>query len=60
MGREPVRGVIFSEWFPNSGYEHSGGAELECYDERCWRNRERVAGDGHLHSDQAQAVEDQP
>jgi AraC family transcriptional regulator len=32
-------GVIFSEWFPNSDYEHSGGAELEYYDERSCRDR---------------------
>ncbi|RED75202.1 AraC family transcriptional regulator [Cohnella phaseoli] len=31
--------AIFSEWFPNSGYEHSGGAEFEHYDERCWQDR---------------------
>jgi AraC family transcriptional regulator len=26
---------IFSEWFPQSGYEHAGTVEFELYDERC-------------------------
>lgn len=26
---------IFTEWFPQSEYEHSGAAEFELYDERC-------------------------
>ncbi|KKI89451.1 AraC family transcriptional regulator [Bacillus sp. SA1-12] len=26
---------IFTEWFPQSGYEHSGSVEFELYDERC-------------------------
>ncbi|MHC0038796.1 AraC family transcriptional regulator [Pseudoneobacillus sp. C159] len=26
---------IFTEWFPQSGYEHSGVVEFELYDERC-------------------------
>ncbi|OCA91505.1 AraC family transcriptional regulator [Bacillus sp. FJAT-27225] len=26
---------IFSDWFPNSGYEHGGHVEFELYDERC-------------------------
>lgn len=32
-------GVIMEEWFPHSGYEHAGAAELEYYDERSWRDR---------------------
>jgi len=31
--------AIFNEWFPGSGYEHSGAAEFEYYDERCWADR---------------------
>jgi AraC family transcriptional regulator len=27
--------VIFTEWFPQSGYEHAGTVEFELYDERC-------------------------
>ena len=34
--------AIFSEWFPHSGYEHSGGAEFEYYDERCWQDRNEL------------------
>lgn len=34
--------TIFAEWFPHSGYEHSGGAEFEYYDERCWRDRNEL------------------
>jgi len=26
--------VVFNEWFPTSGYEHAGTAEIEWYDER--------------------------
>jgi AraC family transcriptional regulator len=26
---------IFTEWFPQSGYEHAGTVEFELYDERC-------------------------
>ena len=25
--------LSFTEWFPSSGYEHSGGAELKWYSE---------------------------
>ncbi len=35
-GRENIQPTwkrIYSEWFPMSGYEHSGGSELECYSE---------------------------
>lgn len=35
-------GVIFSEWFPHSGYEHSGAADFEYYDERCWSDRNEL------------------
>ncbi len=31
--------TIFSEWFPESGYEHAAAAEFEYYDERCWSDR---------------------
>ncbi|MHC0038774.1 GyrI-like domain-containing protein [Pseudoneobacillus sp. C159] len=31
-------GNVFQTWLPTSGYEHSGGAEIEWYDERCWGN----------------------
>ncbi|MCM3766408.1 GyrI-like domain-containing protein [Neobacillus niacini] len=27
---------IFTEWFPQSGYEHHGSIEFELYDERCY------------------------
>ncbi|MFD1739604.1 GyrI-like domain-containing protein [Bacillus salitolerans] len=27
---------VFTEWFPQSGYEHSGTTEFELYDERCY------------------------
>ncbi|KAB2327930.1 AraC family transcriptional regulator [Cytobacillus depressus] len=27
---------IFTEWFPQSGYEHYGSVEFELYDERCY------------------------
>lgn len=27
---------IFTEWFPQSGYEHDGTVEFELYDERCY------------------------
>ncbi|WP_431803605.1 AraC family transcriptional regulator [Halobacillus andaensis] len=27
---------IFTEWFPQSGYEHSGIVDFELYDERCY------------------------
>ncbi|WP_284036553.1 AraC family transcriptional regulator [Neobacillus sp. 114] len=27
---------IFTEWFPQSGYEHHGSVEIELYDERCY------------------------
>lgn len=27
---------IFTEWFPQSGYEHNGAVEFELYDERCY------------------------
>lgn len=27
---------IFTEWFPQSGYEHDGKVEFELYDERCY------------------------
>jgi AraC family transcriptional regulator len=27
---------VFTEWFPQSGYEHAGTAEFELYDERCY------------------------
>jgi AraC family transcriptional regulator len=27
--------AIFTEWFPQSGYEHAGTVEFELYDERC-------------------------
>ncbi|WP_141431084.1 AraC family transcriptional regulator [Bacillus sp. 03113] len=27
---------IFTEWFPQSGYEHNGLVEFELYDERCY------------------------
>ncbi|MGE8081462.1 AraC family transcriptional regulator [Peribacillus loiseleuriae] len=27
---------IFTEWFPQSGYEHNGTVEFELYDERCY------------------------
>lgn len=30
--------VIFSEWFPASGYEHAEAPEIEWYDERCHTN----------------------
>lgn len=29
---------IYTEWFPKSGFEHSGGTEFELYDERCHGN----------------------
>lgn len=35
-GRESIQPTwkrIYSEWFPKSGYEHSGNPELECYSE---------------------------
>jgi AraC family transcriptional regulator len=34
-------GFIFQSWLPSSGYEHSGGAEMELYDERCWGNENK-------------------
>ncbi|MEK8130749.1 AraC family transcriptional regulator [Paenibacillus filicis] len=34
--------AIFSEWFPQSGYEHGGAAEFEYYDERCWQDRNEL------------------
>lgn len=34
--------AIFSEWFPHSGYEHSGASEFEYYDERCWQDRNEL------------------
>jgi AraC family transcriptional regulator len=34
--------TIFGEWFPNSGYEHSGGPEFEWYDERCHRQKHEL------------------
>jgi AraC family transcriptional regulator len=33
---------IFGSWLPSSGYEHSGGAEMELYDERCWGNENKL------------------
>lgn len=27
---------IFTEWFPQSGFEHDGTVEFELYDERCY------------------------
>ncbi len=34
--------TIFSEWFPHSGYEHSGAPDFEYYDERCWSDRNEL------------------
>ncbi|GAA3400290.1 AraC family transcriptional regulator [Paenibacillus hodogayensis] len=34
--------AVFSEWFPNSGYEHAAAAEFEYYDERCWPDRSEL------------------
>lgn len=34
--------AIFSEWFPQSGYEHAAAAEFEYYDERSWRDRNEL------------------
>ncbi|MBP3965400.1 AraC family transcriptional regulator [Paenibacillus lignilyticus] len=38
-------GAIFGEWFPHSGYEHSGAAEFELYDYRCHPDQELVEMD---------------
>ncbi|GGF29329.1 hypothetical protein GCM10010954_30580 [Halobacillus andaensis] len=27
---------LFTEWFPQSGYEHQGALDFEMYDERCY------------------------
>ncbi|WP_186438482.1 GyrI-like domain-containing protein [Cohnella terricola] len=35
-------GAIFGEWLPQSGYEHAAAAEIEYYDERCWRDRNEL------------------
>ncbi|KIL37621.1 AraC family transcriptional regulator [Cohnella kolymensis] len=34
--------TIFGEWFPHSGYEHSGGPEFEWYDERCHQDKHEL------------------
>jgi AraC family transcriptional regulator len=33
---------VFTEWFPQSGYEHAGAVEFELYDERCWGSENKV------------------
>ncbi|WP_066307580.1 AraC family transcriptional regulator [Bacillus sp. FJAT-29814] len=33
---------IFTEWFPQSGYEHHGSIEFELYDERCYGSENKV------------------
>ncbi|MDZ5472950.1 GyrI-like domain-containing protein [Bacillus sp. 31A1R] len=33
---------IFTEWFPNSGYEHAGVLDFELYDERCHQSEDKV------------------
>ncbi|MDF0728416.1 AraC family transcriptional regulator [Cytobacillus sp. S13-E01] len=33
---------IFTEWFPESGYEHAGVLDFELYDERCHRTDKKV------------------
>lgn len=33
---------VFTEWFPQSGYEHAGVMELELYDERCLGTENKV------------------
>lgn len=32
---------IFTEWFPQSGYEHYGEVEFELYDERCYGSEDK-------------------
>ncbi|PLT28050.1 AraC family transcriptional regulator [Peribacillus deserti] len=32
---------IFTEWFPQSGFEHHGLVEFELYDERCYGTKEK-------------------
>jgi AraC family transcriptional regulator len=32
---------IFSNWFPDSGYEHDGTVEFELYDERCYGKEDK-------------------
>lgn len=32
----------FTEWFPQSGYEHAGVLDIELYDERCHRTENKV------------------
>ncbi|OAS87807.1 hypothetical protein A6K24_18905 [Metabacillus litoralis] len=32
---------IFTEWFPQSGYEHNGSVEFELYDERCYESENK-------------------
>ncbi|WP_199614587.1 AraC family transcriptional regulator [Paenibacillus alkalitolerans] len=39
---------IFEEWFPHSGYEHSGASEFELYDERCHPGRSEVQMDIYI------------
>lgn len=33
---------IFTEWFPETGYEHAGTTEFELYDERCHSSENKV------------------
>jgi AraC family transcriptional regulator len=33
---------VFTEWFPQSGYEHAGAVEFELYDERCHGSENKV------------------
>lgn len=33
---------IFTEWFPETGYEHAGTTEFELYDERCYGSENKV------------------